>query len=253
MQLGFGTGILTATALQNAAGVAVANATPVQFGTMQEVTGDLSFEEKLLYGAQQFPIAVGRGKGKLSFKAKTADIKGLILSDLFFGLPSTAGSRQAVNDFRAIVPEDSPYTIEINPPNSGTYMSDLGVRDGETGLELKKTSGTPAAGEYSVDEEDGIYLFHASAAEAPMLISYEYSAAGGKTIALTNQLMGQAPVFKAHLNTSYLGKHLTLNLTNCVSNKFSLPFKSDDFMIPDFEFSAFADGAGNIGYISLAE
>ena len=64
MQLGFGTGILYGIQTQDATGAAVANATPVQFGTLQDISGDISFEEKLLYGSYQFPIAVGRGKGK---------------------------------------------------------------------------------------------------------------------------------------------------------------------------------------------
>ena len=127
MQLGFGTGILTAIPQLDAAGAVIANGTPVQFGTMQEVTGDLSFEEKLLYGAKQFPIAAGRGKGKLTFKCKLAEIKAAILADLFFGTAATAGSRQAQNDFRVTVGDSSPYTVAITPPSSGTLIADSGL------------------------------------------------------------------------------------------------------------------------------
>ena len=73
---GFGTGILFGTQLQDATGATVANATPVQFGTLQDVSSDITFEEKLLYGQNQFPVAVGRGKGKINFKAKMAGIFG---------------------------------------------------------------------------------------------------------------------------------------------------------------------------------
>lgn len=253
MQLGFGTGILVATPLQDAAGNVVANGTPVQFGTMQEVTGDLSFEEKLLYGASQFPIAVGRGKGKLSFKCKLAEIRGSIFGDLFFGTAAAAGSKLSENDSPLAVPGSVAYEITVAPPNAGTFVADLGVRDSATGLPMKKVGIAPGAGEYQVTNV-GKYTFHAGLAGKTVLISYEYSvAASGKTIVLTNQLMGQAPTFKVQLTTKYLGKHLSLGLVNCVSNKLSLPFKSDDFFIPDFEFSAFADGAGNIGYLSVSE
>jgi hypothetical protein len=253
MQLGFGTGILTAIPLQDAAGNAIANGTPVQFGTMQEVTGDLSFEEKLLYGAKQFPIAVGRGKGKLGFKAKLAEIKGAILGDLFFGTAVQAGSKLASNDNPLAVPGAAPYEITVAPPGGGTFTTDLGVRDSVTGLPLKKVGAAPVAGEYQVNNV-GKYSFHAGLTGKNVLISFEYTVANtGKTIILTNQLMGQAPTFKVQLQTSYLGKHFTLGLNSCVSNKFSLPFKSDDFFISDFEFSAMADGADQIGYMSLVE
>ncbi|MFL9610182.1 hypothetical protein ACKF11_08875 [Methylobacillus sp. Pita2] len=253
MQLGFGTGILTAIPQLDAAGATIANGTPVQFGTMQEVTGDLSFEEKLLYGAGQFPIAVGRGKGKLSFKCKLAEIKAAILGDLFFGVETTAGSRLAVNDFGVVLPDESPFTVTVTPPSSGTFLTDLGVRDGVTGLSLKKVdaSDTPDDGEYKVSA--GVYTFNAAQAEKRVLISYEYTTTGGQTIAITNQLMGEAPFFSCQLMTRFKGKHLTLSLNSCTSNKFSLPFKSDDFFIPDFEFSAMANDAGEIGTLSLAE
>lgn len=254
MQLGFGTGVLTAIPQLDAAGATIANGTPVQFGTMQEVTGDLSFEEKTLYGAGQFPIAVGRGKGSLTFKCKLAEIKAAVLGDLFFGTTAQAGSRLAVNNFGVTLGDTAPYEVTVSPPNTGTFLQDLGVRDGTTGLALKKVaSGTaPGVGEYNVDLV-GKYTFNAAHAEKRVLISYEYSTTGGSTITISNQLMGEAPFFSVQLMTRYKGKHLTLKLNSCTSNKFSLPFKSDDFFISDFEFSAMADDAGIVGEMSMAE
>ena len=68
MQVVFGAGVLYATQLTDASGNALAaNVTsPVKFGVLQEVSLDVSFDTKMLYGNQQFPIAVGRGKGKVS-------------------------------------------------------------------------------------------------------------------------------------------------------------------------------------------
>jgi carbon monoxide dehydrogenase subunit G len=255
MQLGFGAGILTGIATSDATGASVANATPVQFGTLQDISTDLSFEEKLLYGAYQFPIAVGRGKGKFSFKAKQASLSGLILSDLFFGLPAVAGIKNTVQNFAASVPGATTYTITVAPPSSGTFVKDLGVLSGTTGVPFKKVASAPATGQYSVSAL-GVYTFAAADANAAVLISYEYSAvstAGPKSIAITNQLMGYAPEFQAVLNMSFQGKAVTLSLNRCTSSKFSLPFKNDDFVVPEFEFSAMADGAGNIGYIAVGE
>lgn len=250
----FGSGVLFGIQTQDATGAAVANATPVQFGTLQDISGDISFEEKLLYGQNQFPVAVGRGKGKLEFKAKAASINGAIMGDLLFGLGSTAGIKDIVTNFAATVPAVSTYTITVAPPSSGTFVSDLGVLDGVTGLSMKKVASGPTTGQYSVSGS-GVYTFAAADASKAVQISYEYSATSttAKYGNITNQLMGYAPNFKAMLTMKYSGKSLNLVLNQCMSSKFSLPFKNDDFTVPEFGFSAFADGAGNIGYWAASE
>lgn len=254
MQLGFGAGILTGIALTDATGASVANATPVQFSTLQDISTDLSFEEKMLYGSGQFPIAIARGKAKFSFKAKMASFSGLILSDLFFGTTATAGIKNTVQNFVANIPA-TPFTITVAPPSSGTFLSDLGVLDGTTGVALKKVASAPATGQYMVSAV-GLYTFAAADTLKPVQISYEYSAvstAGPKIIQITNQQMGYTPTFKAMLNSSFQGKPVTLCLNSCSSTKFTLPFKNDDFVIPEFDFSAAADASGNVGYMALGE
>ena len=253
MQLGFGAGILYGIQTADASGAAVANATPVQFGTLQDISGDISFEEKLLYGSYQFPIAVGRGKGKLSFKAKQAAISGAILGDLLFGTGRSAAIKNVVENFAAAVPGVSTYIITITPPSSGTFVTDLGVINATTALPFKKVASGPTAGQYSV--AGAVYTFAAADANAAVLISYEYSAVStsAQTGAITNQIMGYAPTFAALLHMSFQGKPFTLKLNQCVSSKFSLPLKNDDFAVPEFDFSAFADGAGNIGYWATSE
>lgn len=254
MQLGFGAGILWGTQTQDATGAAVANATSVQFGTLQDISGDISFEEKLLYGAYQFPIGVGRGKGKLAFKAKMASISGQILGDLIFGLGTTFGMKAIVPNYATAIPASTPWQVTIVPPNSGTFVNDLGVLNASTGLPLKKVASGPTTGQYSVTGA-GVYTFASADANTAIMISYEYSATStsAKYATISNQLMGYAPTFKANLNMTFGGKNLTLTLNQCVSSKFSLPLKNDDFMVPEFDFSAFADGSGNVGYLALSE
>lgn len=250
----FGSGILYGVQSADATGAAIANATPVQFGTMQDISSDISFEEKLLYGQYQMPVAIGRGKGKLSFKAKSAGIFGSIMGDLLFGTGSTAGIKDVVNNFAATVPAVTAYTITVAPPSTGTFANDLGVLDGVTGLPMKKVASGPTTGQYSVSG-GGVYTFAAADASKAVQISYEYTATStsAKYGNITNQLMGQAPSFRAVLSFKYSGKNLNLALNNCVGSKLSLPFKNDDFTVPEFDFSAFADGAGNIGYWSTTE
>ena len=71
-------------------GVGTLSATPVTgtactFGTVQDVTVDISFAEKLLYGEKQFAVDLARGQGKISIKAKSAKITAALFNDLFCG------------------------------------------------------------------------------------------------------------------------------------------------------------------------
>ena len=65
--------------------------------------------------------------------------------------------------------------------------------------------------------------------------------------------MRSAPTFQLVLNEQYQGKTLNLQLNSVLSPKLSLAFKNEDFMIPEFDFQAAADAAGNIGNIWLSE
>ena len=254
MELGFGTGILYGIPLTDAAGNAISNGTPVQFGQLQDIAIDLSFDEKMLYGASQFPIAVGRGKGKLEGKAKTANFNAAMIGSLFFGLTPSAGIRAVAMNQANSVPGSVAYTITPTPPSTGTWVTDLGVLYQNTGLPLTKVASAPALGQYSVSA--GVYTFASADANAAVLISFEYTAtstAGPKSLQVTNQLMGYAPVFSAELNMSYLGKNLFFRFPNCIASKFTFPLKNDDFTIPEFDFSVFADATNTVCYVATAE
>jgi hypothetical protein len=249
----FGSGILYGIQTADGAGAAVANATPVQFGTMQDISGDISFEEKLLHGAHQMPVAFGRGKGKFEFKAKFAGINGAIMGDLLFGSGSSAGIKAQVQNFVATVPA-TPFQVTVAPPSSGTFVSDLGVLLAETGMPMAKVASAPSSGQYSVSA-GGVYTFNTAQTGKGVLISYEYSASSttARFGTISNQLMGYAPTFKAQLSQQYAGKSLMLTLNACVASKLTLPFKNDDFSLADFSFTAIADAANIVGTWATSE
>jgi hypothetical protein len=251
----FGTGIMFATAKQDSKGATISGATPVQFGTLQDITSDFSFEEKTLYGASQHPLAIGRGKAKFTFKAKTATFSGLILSDLIFGNTALAGIKAVVTSFPVSVPDASPYTVAISAPNTGVFINDLGIVSGVTGTPFTKVAGTPASGQYAVSA-GGVYTFAVADKGSLMLVSYEYSATttgSEKIIQISNDLMGQAPSFAVNLSKTYDGKSITFRFNKCVASKFSFASKNDDFSVPEFDFTAMADATGSVGYISVSE
>jgi hypothetical protein len=249
----FGSGKLIAVPTNLADGSIIANPTPVILGTMQDISVDMSVEIKTLYGAKRFPIAAGQGKGKIEVKAKTAEIDGNVLGSLYLGKNADAGIKAAVFDSAANIPASGgPYTLTIDPPGSGAFVADLGVVFTATGVQLERVANAPVTGQYSVNVATGVYTFAAADESEGVAISYEYSAStGGKVWTMTNEVMGYTPSFAMLLQNGYDGKNLVCKLNRCVSGKFSLPFKSDDFAVSDFDAQAFADAAGNLGYLCM--
>src|SRR6218665_1865645 len=247
----FGTGKLIAVPTADAAGNAIATPTPVQLGTLQEVSLDLSVDIKTLHGAGKYPVAVGQGKGKTDLKAKYADINGGVLGSLFMGRQATAGIKSSVFDFATAVPASSPYTVTVAPPSSGTFVADLGVIDSTTGNPMTRVAAAPATGQYTV--ASGVYTFAAADQGKAVFINYEYSAVSttGQVFNLTSDLMGYTPSFSILLKQQYDGKNIVVKLNRCVSGKLNVPLKNEDFALYDFEATAFTDAANSLGYICM--
>lgn len=246
----FGTGDLIAVPTNLADGTAIANPTPVRLGGLQDVSVDLGVDLKTLYGAGKYPIAVGQGKAKTDIKAKYADITASVLGSLFWGKTASNAIRGAVMNTSGTIPT-TPFQITAAPPSSGTFLQDLGVRDATTGVVYTRVASAPATGQYAVNGS-GVYTFAAADTGKTVLYSYEYSAAtGGQLFTLTNDLMGYTPSFSVILQQKYDGKTLVLKFNRAVSGKLSVPYKNDDFMLSDFEATAFTDAADILGYACL--
>ena len=240
----FGSGVLLGTRTD------VANATPVNFGLVQEVQLDLQFTAKELYGQFQFPVAIARGQGKATGKAKMAQISGLAFNNLFFGSALASGQLATSFGEAGTVPGTGPFTVTV--ANAAAWQDDYGVVFGATGLPLSKVTSAPAAGQYSAAA--GIYTFNTADATKAVLISYTYTVAGtGQQLTLANPLLGVTPTFQAQLFTSFQGKPCNVKLFNCVSTKLAFATKLEDFVIPELDFDIFANAAGNVLQWSFAE
>lgn len=243
---GFGAGALWGTPTTDATGAAIANPTPILFGTLQDVSVDLSGDVKQLYGQNQFPDAVARGKMKVDGKAKFARINGLLLNSLFFGQTVSSGIFADYYDVTGTtVPASSPYTLTVTPPSSGTFAADLGVRD-SNGNPMTAVASSPTSGQYTVAA--GVYTFAAADTGKTVFISYQYTATDttAKNSTVSNLQMGAAPTFRCDLTRGFNGKYNALSLFACVGTKLSFATKNDDFEIPEFDFSAFADSSGRV-------
>lgn len=224
-----------------------AGSTPAKFAALQGVSVDLGFNVKELYGQNNFPITVARGTGKITCKASNATFQARAFNELFFNNTLQAGNRVITAlDEAGSVPAASAFTVTVT--NAATYKSDLGVVDKATGSLMQKVASAPTAGQYSVNETSGVYTFAAADASKAVLISYQYNVvAGGSTIIIAQNLLGAAPKFKTVLSCRYDGQQIDLQLNACVATKLSFATKQEDFAMPDFEFSAFADDSGEVG------
>jgi hypothetical protein len=251
----FGAGVMCATPLIDAYGNTISNPTPAPFGVSQDVSLDFDFEAKPLYGANQFPVAVGRGKGKVSGKVKQAKIYASLFNTMFFGQPTnqTAGFFSIYNDTVGALIPTTPFQITPSVPSSGTWDSDLGVAFGvlDTQVPMTRVASSPATGQYSVSA--GVYTFAAADVGVRVFINYRYTATvtGAQKVTVANLLMGYAPTVQLDLSVSYAGKVFTIRLPNALPSKWTWAFKNDDWTIPDYDFECFTDSLGNIAYYSM--
>lgn len=246
----FGAGSLVGTPTYDALGGAIAIPSPIQFGILQDVTVDEEFENKMLHGAYAFPVDVGRGKGKVTLKAKAAEVSAELYNAFFYGQTLVAGFFDLFIDTTGTLIPATPYTITPTVPASGTWGYDLGVRDGN-GIPYTRVASSPTTGQYSVAA--GVYTFAAADTTKRVFISFQYTnsstPASAKKLTVANTLMGVAPFFSVDLREQQPnGKNWTVRYPNAMTTKISKGFKNDDFAVPDIEITCFADSSGNISY-----
>lgn len=241
----FGSGVLIGTP-------AGANKTPVNFGLIQSCNIDITGNNKPLYGQYQFPVAIGAGTKKVTGKAVSARISGLLMASLFFGATLTPGQVATAFGEAGSVPASSTYTITVS--NSAHFQDDQGVVYAATGLPLVRVASLTAVGQYTVSA--GVYTFYSGDASASVLINYRYTISGsGQNFSIPNNLLGPTINFGINLYTvdPSTGLSMTLNVPNCVMNKGSFSTKLEDWLMPEFDFDIFANAAGSVGTWSLPD
>ena len=266
----FGAGAMFAIPLTDASGNIIANPSPVQFGILQDVTIDDSTEIKELYGANTYPVDIGRGKGKIMIKAKFASINALLYNNAYYGQTLVAGYDALVQDLSGTtIPTGAGSTaVNIVAPTAvgGTsvFARDLGVQGlGPTGdvggVPFTRVASSPTSGQYSLvtgaaGATGATYQFSGLDVGKTVYINFEWTNStnpgSARTMTVVNLPMGSAPtfscIFQAKRQTT--GQTFFRRFPNCVATKLSADFKNDDFTIPDFEVNAFADSLGNIQY-----
>ena len=241
----FGVGFLFATP-------SGANPTPTRFGRLQDVGVDFSYDNKLLYGSNQYALEQARGKAKIELKAAVGVVDPILFNNIFFGLTTTTGETLNSVDESA-----TPSTGTFTVANGATFSQDLGVYNTVTGLWMTRVASAPAAGQYAVNTVTGVYTTNTAQNGQPLKASYTYaSASSGSSLAFTNQLMGASVTFSVQLVNKFKGsdgvvRSLYLNFPAVQCPKLSMPLKLDDFTLPQLDMSAQDNGAGAIFNYSM--
>ena len=259
----FGAGQMWATPLTDAFGNAIANPTPYFFGVTQEVSIDESSDMKPLYGQNAFPVAIGRGKQKLSVKVKFAQMYTGLINALWFGQPAQQAntSYQDVYDTTGILIPATPFQITITTgaaslvniqiPSSGTFVAILGILNAN-GIAMTRVASAPTTGQFSLSSTT--LTFAAADTGLRVFICYQYTiASAGQNIAVQNLPMGYAPTFQADFQVVYQGKPYVRTFYQCIATGQKFQTKLDDFAVPELDFECFADGTNRVTRFSMLE
>jgi hypothetical protein len=228
--------------------------TPTQIRVLQSSSLSMKSSNKELMGQNIFAVAVGRASVKISGKIKFAESSPRLVRDFVGGANNSlmnAGQTLVANNEAQSVPASSSYTIMVT--NAATFSLDLGVIYQATGEPLTNVASVAAAGQYSVNVTTGVYTFDLADASAAVFISYAYTLASvGDTVTLSNTSAGAANAFQMMMGASYQGLQTNLQLYQCVPESLNLwDTKIGDFNMPELEFGAFVNAAGNLGIISM--
>ena len=215
---------------------------------LQEVSVDLKGDLKKLWAQEQFPIAKARGKIDITGKAKIVNLDPDPVNQFFFAQSSAAGMSIPVDKELATI---NVNTFTVTVAHAGTFEYDNGVSYAggpSAGAPLLNNNPTPAAGQYAVNTSTGVYTFNSADGGIQVYISYTYTnATRGKTITITNQLMGYAPELRMDVWNIFRTKVWGLRLNSVVVGSWNWPSKLEDFWVIDINFDASADSSDNIG------
>jgi len=115
MAFQFGSGTLAATPTVGS---------PATFGGLQDVSVDFSFTNKQLNGSSQFPLVIARGTGKISGKAKFANIDAALFNDLFFqGTKAVVGNTTTITINNQVLGTTPFFSVTLTQTFRGKSMT----------------------------------------------------------------------------------------------------------------------------------
>ena len=243
----FGSGVALA-APQPSSGNPAPNPTPLALGVLQNIKLTLGADIKSLYGIDQWAVDTAIGKRSIKGSFEFAQISNLLMSQLFFGDGTDAGSviTTTYPGEAHTVPASSTYTITVTN-EALTPLVDYGVTYASSGISLVDigSASLTAAGQYKVDLSTGVYTFDSADASADVLINYSWTpASGGSTLTAATHPMGWGPLIALNLVFPYEGGGLGFYLPNVRLGKIDIATKLEDYTMYTTDYEGFAGPNG---------
>lgn len=222
---------------------------PVKLMTVQETSFDFKGDTKELMGENQFSVDVAVGSIKITGKCKHGQLDPKAMNELFFGQTIAVGSRVLVQNELATV-----ATASITAAAGVNFDTDFGVTNTATGEVYTRVASGPTAKQYSLNVATGVYTLNAT--ENGNVLSIDYikrDTTGGTQLTLNNQQAGATVTFKGVFTKKYRdGRILTLELAQCVADSLQFAAKLNDYVLPEFNFGAFADSTNKVMTLSVS-
>lgn len=236
----------------------VTNPTPARAFVPQSQSLDFKRKTESLFGEKQLAVAVAAGSMDVSGKVEYGKTSARILADIMLGDSGVNGSSYLEADAESgAVPGTSTYVITV--ANATNYVGDLGVQNADTGAIYSRVAAASEVSgiSYSVVEtgtNKGKYTFNSSDASANMKLSYFYNnTSAGESITMANQLQGQTGAFQAIHVLPWGSEQDMFVLNSCIASSSGISSKLSGFGMATLEYTAGADGSGNLGTATFAE
>lgn len=226
--------------------------TPTNIRVLQQASIDMKASTKDLFGQNIFPVATGRSQIKVSGKLKFSDYQPRIIRD-FIGAPNNslmAAGQTLIQNAENNAATSSPVNVA---KQGASFGIDLGVVYATTGIPLSAVSGVPTVGQYS-STVSGSYTLNASDLNLTggLNFSYTYTSTGGDTVTMSQTSAGAANTFQTVIGGSYNGLQTNFQLYACIPVGLKLyDAKIGDFSMPELDFDAVVNAAGNLGIVSI--
>lgn len=225
---------VTGTYKVNAAGAPVAGSMTYTVGTNIVASDTLTIE------GQTFTVVASD-----STASDNEIVAGTSIKDSITNIVTAINKNVNINTKFTATATNTNFTLTETSAGNGNTPSAITVNG--TGVITNGTATDSKAG-------TGITIQFADVDEGKAIqYQFDYTSSKGKTIEVKNSLMGTAPVFRVEFYSALDGIPLVVELPRVTSEKLTLDFKNEDFVIPDFSFSAFADSSDVVAHIYLDE
>lgn len=237
--------------------VDIANTAVAFFGTTQEWSLDFNQEVVTLVGSNKVAVDSAPGELKITGKIKFARLQSSTFGNMLFGAAPVPSS-----GFDIIGPENHaaiPATT-FTVTSGATFTEDLGLFYHNTGVALQPVTAAPGVGQYIPGvPATGTYTINVADESVTGGIDafYMVSLATLFETDLNQTLMGSGPVIELDFATPYTVqasvKKFNVQVFSARVTKMPWAFKNKGYMVPEMDFTVFANAAGQILRTALTE